>query len=310
MFFQRIIDGLHISKTGTNVGLVELSGLFNPLFQFSFYRQQKIIRALFGILPYPRGDRNLGKGMRTVKKLLFDARNPSRKSVKKVLIVFADSKSTDDISAPSKALKDSGVEVFVIGYEKAATCSKKELARIASKKQSDHVILTDLFILDLKKIAARLVKSMCESKDAVKKQLSKKKKRKQTKKIKKKITKEQKKKLENKLKKKPKKESQKDKKKEEKKGKKNHSNKNRNKTTSKKGESSKPKSKVSEVRKTIPMRAAKQPKGNNQKCKKPQKSKKSTNITPLDLWLDFHICEKLKFPILANKVKGSNLKTN
>ena len=38
---------------------------------------------------------------------------------------------------------------------------------------------------------------------------------------------------------------------------------------------------------------------------------KTCNITTLDLWLDFQNqqCEKLKFPVLANKVKGSNLKT-
>ena len=174
MFFQHVIDGLHVSKAGSNVGLVELSGPYKPMFQFSYYKIHKLVRAIFGILPYPRGDRNLGKGMKTVKKLLFDARSPSRKNVKKVLIVFADSKSTDDISAPAKALKESGVEVFAIGYEKAAKCSKRELAKIVSKPRDDHMIFTSLFVLNLRKVAKRITNTMCKSRDPAPKKTPKK----------------------------------------------------------------------------------------------------------------------------------------
>lgn len=219
LFFQRIIDGLHISKTGTNIGLIELSGPYKPLIQFSYYHAQKLIRALFGMLPYPRGDRNLGKGMRRVKKLLFDARKPSRKTIKKVLIVFADTQSTDDVSAPAEELKKSGIEVFTIGYEKAAKCSKKELSKIASSPQDDHVILTDLFLLDLRKIARRLVKTMCKSKDRTQKKVPKKentKKKEKTKKEKKKNQKSEKKKEQKKVQKnKKRKEQKKEKKKEQ-----------------------------------------------------------------------------------------------
>lgn len=134
-----------INKLQTHVGFVVFSTNSQVVLGFKTYFDQKSVENAIDGVQYVGGSTNIGAGLQLVKNELFDV--TSRQNVPHILIVLTSGKSTEDVTAPSKVLRDSGVTVFCIGI--GNMYDKKELDQIATDPDAGHVLTTDVTQLGL-----------------------------------------------------------------------------------------------------------------------------------------------------------------
>ncbi|KXJ17629.1 Cochlin [Exaiptasia diaphana] len=114
--------------------------------------EKKVLNVVDGI-PYQNSGTKTGNAIVAAGNLLF---SQSREKVRKVLIVLTEGGSTDDDIGPAKALKQAGVEIFVIGLGKTHT--KKRLFDMATDGR--HVFMSDF--KSLKAIEQTIKDMVCE----------------------------------------------------------------------------------------------------------------------------------------------------
>lgn len=134
-----------INQLQTHVGFVVFSTNSQVVLDFKTYFDQKSVENAIDGVKYVGGSTNIGAGLQLVKNKLFDV--TSRQNVPHILIVLTSGKSTEDVTAPSKALRDSGVTVFCIGI--GNMYDTKELDQIATDPDAGHVLATDVTQLGL-----------------------------------------------------------------------------------------------------------------------------------------------------------------
>ena len=86
------------------------------------------------------GVTDIGTGLELVKTELFDA--SPRQEVPRILIVVTSGKSSKDVLAPSKALRDAGVTVFCVGV--GNNFNQTELDEMATDNITSHVFSADV----------------------------------------------------------------------------------------------------------------------------------------------------------------------
>lgn len=134
-----------INQLQTHIGFVVFSTNSQTVLNFKTYFDEKSVENAIDGIQYVGGSTNIGAGLRLVKNKLFDV--TSRQNVPHILIVLTSGKSTEDVLAPSKALRDSGVTVFSIGI--GNMYDAKELDQIATDPDAGHVLRTDVTQLGL-----------------------------------------------------------------------------------------------------------------------------------------------------------------
>ena len=134
-----------INPLQTHIGFVVFSTNSQVVLDFKTYFDLKSVESAIDGIKYTGGSTNIGAGLNLVKSKLFDL--TSRQNVPHILIVLTSGRSTGDVLAPSKALRDSGVNVFCIGI--GNMYNKKELDDIATDPDAGHVLTGDVTKLSL-----------------------------------------------------------------------------------------------------------------------------------------------------------------
>ena len=156
-FMKYVANAFDVSSVGTRVGLVIEGRTFYAVVDFNRMVKKPLLMAVMGLIPLPFGDLKIGKRLKDVKDLVL---NPSgRPNIPDVVIVLTDGKSVDDVTAPAKALQDSGVEIFAVGL--GDSVSLGELEKIASFPSAKYVFHGGF--KDVIKLASKVVAQVYEN---------------------------------------------------------------------------------------------------------------------------------------------------
>ncbi|EDO40687.1 predicted protein, partial [Nematostella vectensis] len=134
-FTTNMAKNFDISVSATHVGLVLFSTTASVKITLNeFYDIVKLTSAI-NLITIQGGFTNTGKGLQAVKSDLFDA--TTRKNVPRVLIVLTVASSLDDVRAPSQALRDNSVTVYVVGVGERVDVEQMNV--MGSDPDRDHV---------------------------------------------------------------------------------------------------------------------------------------------------------------------------
>ena len=157
--FQRIKDYIKgfiksvvIGENDTRIGIATYSsqGNFKIRFNFTaFYSAESLVEATQNI-PYDSGNTYTGEALDRIRLDLFST---VREGLPAILIVMTDGRSRDNVTMPSKLIRDNGVHVISVGVGSA---DYAELAVMASKGNVFNVSLTSL-----NNLVGPLVESVC-----------------------------------------------------------------------------------------------------------------------------------------------------
>ena len=115
-------------------------------FSLSSYYSKREINSQIWNLTIPEGDTYTAKAL-DYSLQYFGAAHGGRKDVPQILMVITDGEAHDhdNLAAPSKALRDNGVQVFAIGVEGA---KMGELETMTGKDQSKIFYVNDFKALE------------------------------------------------------------------------------------------------------------------------------------------------------------------
>ncbi|XP_022810428.1 cartilage matrix protein-like, partial [Stylophora pistillata] len=134
-FIKGFVKAVVIGPNDTRIGLATFSSQnsFRVRFNFSeYYATHELVNAVQSI-PYDAGGTYTGAALSTIRTHLFSM---AREGIPKILIILTDGKSEDDVSGPSKSLRDEGVHIVSIGVGNAVY---SELADMASEPDNKNV---------------------------------------------------------------------------------------------------------------------------------------------------------------------------
>ena len=114
--------------------------------------------ALIDTASYIGGDTKTGNALLKAQNALFAQK--ARNDAPKALILVSSGGSTDDVTAPSSDIRDSGVRITAVGLGKLARVN--ELINVASEPKSEHVF-TAFFERDtLPRTIDGIVQAVCK----------------------------------------------------------------------------------------------------------------------------------------------------
>lgn len=135
-FVKRMASAFVVNPKAARIGAVVYSSSAKAVFKFNRYKDINGVKKAIDRMPYLGKRTNTGFGLRFAHRYLF-ARAPKR-SRKRVLIVFTNGRSKDDVRIGASGLKATGVEVIVVGV--GSSINYPQLLQIASSPS--HVVRT------------------------------------------------------------------------------------------------------------------------------------------------------------------------
>ena len=139
-FAKAIASMFVINQVESHIGFVVVSTNSQVVLSFKTYFDQKSVENAIDDIQYMGGVTDIGTGLELVKTELFDA--SPRQEVPRILIVVTSGKSSKDVLAPSKALRDAGVTVFCVGV--GNNFNQTELDEMATDNITSHVFSADV----------------------------------------------------------------------------------------------------------------------------------------------------------------------
>ncbi|EHA97999.1 Collagen alpha-1(XII) chain [Heterocephalus glaber] len=134
-FISRIVEAFEIGPQRVQIGLAQYSGDPRTEWQLNAHRDKKSLLQAVANLPYKGGNTLTGLALNFIRQQNFKTQAGMRPRARKVGILITDGKSQDDVEAPSKKLKDEGVELFAVGIKNA---DEGELKMIATDPDDIH----------------------------------------------------------------------------------------------------------------------------------------------------------------------------
>lgn len=159
-FMKKIVDSFPIDKDKVQIGVVQYSKEPQKEFYLNeFYNSVEIKQKIDNIIQLNKTT-NTGKGLSFVKSF-FEPANGGRRTpeVLQALIVMTDGKSNDAVNEAAIALRNYGIQIFVIGI---GIRNSFELLRIAGK--AHHVYEVKNF-KELEKNRRKIINEICDSED-------------------------------------------------------------------------------------------------------------------------------------------------
>ncbi|XP_035764693.1 collagen alpha-1(XIV) chain-like [Neolamprologus brichardi] len=115
LFLKHFVNNFDISLDRVQIGLTLFSDTPRTMWHLNTHQtKQSLLRAIEE-LEQTGGGTNTGKALTHILRNQFKPNVGMRPDSKKIAVMITDGASNDDIELPSKNLKDSGIEVFVIG---------------------------------------------------------------------------------------------------------------------------------------------------------------------------------------------------
>lgn len=135
-FVKDIIHEFTELSRQVHVGTLIYSTKTTVVFTFGTKGTEEMIDRLLDNVHYPGQGSLTGNALKESWNTIFSAAPRGRKGV---LLLLTDGPSNDDVAAPSKWIKDAGVELFVIGLGNAY--DERQLNTMASGPTEEHVMI-------------------------------------------------------------------------------------------------------------------------------------------------------------------------
>ncbi|XP_063079246.1 collagen alpha-1(XII) chain isoform X6 [Engraulis encrasicolus] len=160
-FISAMAGAFNIGEDKTRIGVVQYSTDTRLEFNLNQYsRRGEVLRAINN-LPYKGGNTMTGEAMDFLLKNSFTEASGSRKGFPKVAMIITDGKSQDPVEAYARKLRNSGVEIFVLGIKEA---DEAEMRQMASSPHNTHVYNVPDFNV-IKSVQQQLITEVCTAVD-------------------------------------------------------------------------------------------------------------------------------------------------
>ncbi|CAI5657931.1 unnamed protein product [Oreochromis niloticus] len=118
LFLKHFVNNLDIGLDRVQIGLTLFSTTPRTMWHLNTHQTKESLLRAIEDLEKARGSTYTGKALTHILRNQFKPNVGMRPDSKKIAVMITDGASYDDIELPSKNLKDSGIEVFVIGVAK------------------------------------------------------------------------------------------------------------------------------------------------------------------------------------------------
>ncbi|XP_068197852.1 collagen alpha-1(XII) chain isoform X2 [Antennarius striatus] len=158
-FLAAAAGAFQIGADRTRVGVVQYSGEPRTEFNLDAHLTRPALLRAIGSLPYKGGDTRTGSALLYLLENTFTEAAGARTGFPKVLLIITDGRSEDLVGGPAQRLKDSGVEVFVLGVQKA---DKEEMKLMATPPHRSHAFYVNNFT-QIKNVRKKIIAQVCSA---------------------------------------------------------------------------------------------------------------------------------------------------
>uniref|UniRef100_H2SXQ0 Matrilin 3b n=1 Tax=Takifugu rubripes TaxID=31033 RepID=H2SXQ0_TAKRU len=159
-FFQDMVDGLEIGFDTTRVGLVNYASTVQIEFPLKMYFDKTgLKKALARVEPLASGTMT-GMAIKTAMEKAFIAEAGARVNspkIAKVAIVVTDGRPQDKVEEVSAAARQSGIEIYAVGVDRADMTS---LRLMASQPHDEHVFYVETYGV-IEKLTSKFKETLC-----------------------------------------------------------------------------------------------------------------------------------------------------
>ncbi|KAM3861132.1 collagen alpha-1(XII) chain-like [Diretmus argenteus] len=156
-FIAAMAGAFEIGEDMTRVGVVQYSSDTRTEFNLNQHLTRKELLKAINSLPYKGGNTMTGDALDYLLKTTLSEAAGARKGFPKVAMIITDGKSQDPVESYAQKLKNSGVEIFVLGIKEA---DEEEMKRMASTPYRSHVFNVADFDV-IKTVQKRLITQVC-----------------------------------------------------------------------------------------------------------------------------------------------------
>ncbi|XP_031437444.1 collagen alpha-1(XII) chain isoform X2 [Clupea harengus] len=160
-FISAMAGAFDIGEEKTRVAVVQYSTDTRAEFNLNQYSKKGELLRAINNLPYKGGNTMTGDAMDFLLKNTFTEAAGSRKGFPKVAMIITDGKSQDSVEGYAKKLRNSGVEIFVLGIKEA---DEAEMRQMASTPHNKHVYNVPDFNV-IKSVQRGLITEVCAAVD-------------------------------------------------------------------------------------------------------------------------------------------------
>ncbi|NWT39174.1 CO6A6 protein, partial [Chroicocephalus maculipennis] len=155
-FTRELVNRIDVGADRMQIGLVQFSDKPKEEFKLNTYSTKRdILSAIDRISPLQSATLT-GEALKFMLKY-FQASSGSRHAVKKILILITDGESQDEVEAPARGLRQTGISIYSVGVFNA---NKTQLEEISGKRE--RVFYVENFDI-LSQINSNLIFEMCSS---------------------------------------------------------------------------------------------------------------------------------------------------
>ncbi|KAM8953803.1 collagen alpha-1(XII) chain [Pelodytes ibericus] len=158
-FISRLVEVFDISPERVQIALAQYSGDPRTEWQLNTHSTKRSLMDAVANLPYKGGNTLTGLALNFISNNNFKPEAGMRSKARKIGVLITDGKSQDDIVAPSKRLRDQGIELYAVGIKNA---DENELKEIATDPDAIYVYNVADFSL-LANIVDDLTTNLCNS---------------------------------------------------------------------------------------------------------------------------------------------------
>ncbi|XP_054894963.1 matrilin-3-like isoform X2 [Poeciliopsis prolifica] len=163
-FLQDMVDNLVIGRDATRVGLVNYASTVKIEFLLNtFFDKSSVMQALGQVEPLASGTMT-GMAIRTAMEKAFTKEAGARSAsmnIAKVAIIVTDGRPQDKVEEVSATARESGIEIYAVGVDRADMASLKLMA---SQPHDDHVFYVETYGV-IEKLASKFRETLCGKDD-------------------------------------------------------------------------------------------------------------------------------------------------
>ncbi|XP_035998485.1 collagen alpha-1(XII) chain [Fundulus heteroclitus] len=156
-FISQIVQNFHIGPNEVQIGLTQYSYQPRTEWYLNTHKNKQSLLEAINDIKQMAGGTMTGQALDHILNRSFKPAVGMRADSKKYVVLITDGAATDNVTIPAKNLKDTGIELYVIGVGPDVQSKRaiEQLKTIASEDVESHVYLISTF-QSTQNISARL----------------------------------------------------------------------------------------------------------------------------------------------------------
>ncbi|MEQ2249533.1 hypothetical protein ILYODFUR_030316 [Ilyodon furcidens] len=160
LFLTEIVKNIHIDPNSVQIGLTQYSSTPKTEWDLNSYKTKTSLLMAINNIRQLWGTTKTGRALNYILHRSFKPNVGMRADSKKIAVLITDGESADDVMPPAKNLKDTGIEIYVIGMGDYVNIP--ELQTIASGDDKTHLFLFSNYE-SLYSVNNNITSSLCHS---------------------------------------------------------------------------------------------------------------------------------------------------